>query len=1068
MPYQILRRRDYDYASTDLPVAIRRKADWAIVQLAVRGRTPSTKGTIGHKLSWRRSPVQGSHYYLWWLNAGDSGIPLSGQSRHTPHTSPADGAILVHSIRHHDQTDQPIAVGSAGDYEALDVGLLDPRFDDQEEVALVAQESNVAFTVIEGMPGSGKSVALLFLARDLATRAGVRKVRYITYTERLKRAAREIFDALGPEIAEHITVHTVNDVVKQLVGKEVGSSPFSEIGAFVRDLEQVNPAQLGQWKNYPLTLYTELRAHVAGRTFPPGYQLPAHREEQMRRHGGLFDVERYARRRKLDTKAAEQSVNLAERLANRYFLDQQLAAAALEKLHKGESPAWLAHTDAFIIDEVQDFTLLQIALVAEMAAVRRKLQPERPLSLTIAGDESQIVQPTGFKWGVTKDLITERLDVHPRAYHFEAQRRSPPLLARLTQRSWELYARLPKDLRPSAAPASDGAPHDAAGATPAGGDSDNGLIVLTPPPTSFDNADWRALLAELAARPGRALIDLTERPTPSWLAGADPEHWMALNEIIFPAREIKGLERGTVLVLGLETIWQRVEALSSDDSGNRIPLLEARRLIDQMRVALSRSTSRLILLDEAQATIFGELGIVAGESALQLPLTELVELLQGEQMTDAEMVMALHEEAEDLAERGRIEDALRRNQRAASIAQQQTGGDLLRILALQEADLLARLAESELAAGRISAAQERHQQAAALFAAQGPQALQGERAERWQQLSDALYAAAHSEFAILVDRAENALAAGRWNEAAEAANSAYRLAFAGDGAHETPPAQLPAGPERSRAERAIDVSLRANSALADALSIHLQPADGERMAAALHEAAACYQLLGDGAAAALYTRLNERYRELPPPTAQTPDALRPLIALTSELLRLADPPPGASAGPAPAARHAAFAHTARWLDEAATALDGHVALFYPWATAAAHLARLHAYAAIDDRLWDLENRFQAAGAPPGPFAAFLAAYNGDAASASRIWEQLGELEMAVEAARAAGELERAHTLLRAAHRPIPEDLATAVKAQRYLQQLQQKHQTLRPGERRALAEELARLHVALTADDETD
>lgn len=1067
MPYQILRRRDYTYASTDLPVAIRRKAEWAIVQLAVRGRTPSTKGTIGHPLSWRRSPVQGSHYYLWWLNAGDSGIAPASES-----------AILVHSIRHHDQTDQPIAVGSAGDYEPLDVGLLDPRFDDQEEIALVAQESDVAFTVIEGMPGSGKSVALLFLARDLATRAGTRKVRYITYTERLKRAAREIFDALGPEIAEHITVHTVNDVVKQLVGKEVVSSPYSELGAFVRDLEQLNPAQLGQWKNYPLTLYTELRAHVVGRTFPPGYQLPAHREEQMRRHGGLFDVERYARRRKLDAKAAEQSVNLAERLAGRYFLDQKLAAAALEKLHKGDSPPWLAHTDAFIIDEVQDFTLLQIALVAEMAAVRRKSHPDRPLSLTIAGDESQIVQPTGFKWGVTKDLITERLDVHPRDYHFDIQRRSPPLLARLTQRSWELYGRLPKDLRPSAAPLGDLPAGPDPAAAPAADDADSGMVIVTPPPSSFDDADWRALLTELAARPGRALIDLSERPAAAWLEGADPALQLALGEIIFPAREIKGLERGTVLVLGLDAAWQRVEALSSDDSGNRIPLLEARRLIDQMRVALSRSTSRLILLDAAQAAVFGALGVEAGVSALALPLAELAELLQGEQMTDTEMVLALHEEAEELAERGRVDEALRRNRRAAAIAQQQPADDLLRVLALQEGDLLVRLAESELAAGRISAAQERYQRAAELFAAQASHALQGERAERWQQLSDALFAAAHNEFALLVDRAEQALAAARWAEAADAANSAWRLTFAADGAHESPPAQLPAGPERERAERAIDVSLRANTALAEALSAQSAaggPGAAETLAAALERAAACYRLLGDPASAALFAQLELRYRELPPPAAHapaaqthpahTPDTLRRLIALTSDLLQLSDPAP-ASARSAPAASRAALAHAARWLDEAAAGLNGHIALFYPWATAGAHLARLHAYPSLDDRLWDLEHRFQAAGAPQGPFAAFLAAYNGDAASASRIWEQLGELELAVESARAAGELERAHTLLRTTHRPIPEDLATAVKAQRLLLQLQQKHQTLRPGERRALAEELARLHVALTGDEE--
>jgi hypothetical protein len=1074
MPYQILRRRDFTPASAALPPAIRRKAEWAIVQLGVRGRTPSTKGTTGHPLPWRRSPVQGSHYYLWWLNAGDSGIALNG------HRAPsAEGAILVHSIRHHDETDQPLTVGDVSDYEALDVGLLDPRFEDQEEIALVAQAGEVSFTVVEGMPGSGKSVALLFLARDLATRAGMRKIRYITYTERLKRAAREIFDALGPEIAKHITVHTINDVVKELSGalKEssnaaVVSSPYSEIDAFVRDIDRLPPGQVGPWRNYPLTLYTELRAQVVGRTFPSGYQLPAHREEQMRRSGGSFDVERYARRRKLDSRLAEQAVALVDKLAGRYFLDQTLASRALEKLNRGESPSWLAHTDALIIDEVQDFTLLQIALVAEMAAVRRKADPVRPFSITVAGDESQIVQPTGFKWGVTKDLITERLKVHPRDYHFDTQRRSPPLLARLTQASWGLYASLPKDLRPSAAQVSE---QGAADQSP--DDAESGLVIIVPPPASFDDPDWRALLDELAARPGRALIDLTERLDARSILGEQGESIAqgtrdALTEVVFQAREIKGLERGTVLVHGLEALWQRVDTLTPENVSDRIPLLEARRLIDQMRVALSRSTSRLIVLDEPDAAVFAQLAFAPGESALHLALGDLVEMLQGEQMTDAEMITALLEEADDLAERGRMDDALRRNRRAAAIALQTSAADLLHGIRLQEGDLLMRQAERQLAAGRIADAQASHQQAEALFTAAGAAALQGERAERWQALSDDLYAAAHSEYARLLDEAERALSARRLEQAVTASFRAWTLAEAGvqpAEERENGRSAVPGGQARERLTRALDVLTRARLAWADERAATGLADESSLIGGLLIAAAETQALWGDARAADLLLRLSERYLNHTERSGHSPEGARTLIVQATELLAAADPLSAAASTAASQAlieaREAAYAHAARWLDEAYADLGGHVALYFGWATAAAHLARLDVYPAIDDRLWDLENRYEAAGAPPGPFAAFLAAYNGDPASASLIWERLGEVEMAVESARVAGNLERAHHLLRANQRAIPEELATAVKAQRLVHQLQQKSRALRPAERRALAEELARLHHDLTSDD---
>ncbi len=287
-----------------------------------------------------------------------------------------------------------------------------------------------------------------------------------------------------------------------------------------------------------MTLYTELRAEVVGRTFPQGYQLPRHRDEQLRRRGGQIDVERYARLRGLEPRAAETAIALGERLRGRYFTDQVLAAQALEKVLKGDLPNWLAHTDAIIVDEVQDLTLLQIALIGEMAHLRRTAHPERAFALTIAGDESQIVQPTGFKWGVTKDLLAERVGVYAVRHEFGEQRRSPPLLARLIDASWGFYASLPKELRPSARQGSPVVPVLAGGKP----DAEPGLAILIPPPEAAGRAEaWRTLLAEVAARPGRAVIDLTEELAAT-LATHDTEE--TFGEVLFAAREIKGLERG--------------------------------------------------------------------------------------------------------------------------------------------------------------------------------------------------------------------------------------------------------------------------------------------------------------------------------------------------------------------------------------------------------------------------------------------------------------------------------------------------------------------------------------------
>lgn len=106
-----------------------------------------------------------------------------------------------------------------------------------------------------------------------------------------------------------------------------------------------------------------------------------------------------------------------------------------------------------------------------------------------------------------------------------------------------------------------------------------------------------------------------------------------------------------------------------------------------------------------------------------------------------------------------------------------------------------------------------------------------------------------------------------------------------------------------------------------------------------------------------------------------------------------------------------------------------------------------------------------AGAPLVKFAALVAAYNGDPATASAAWETLGQIEPAAHQARAAGDLERAYTLLRRHDRPVPEDLATAVELLRQAAQLQTKHHHLTPAERETLIAALGALAAHLRTDD---
>ena len=106
---------------------LQNKADWAMVQLGMFGRTPSFKGTRYHDYRWRRTPIHGNQYYLWWIPGRARGVEQLAKQV-------GDGAIFVRAIRHHDETSLPLDPGALADYELIKVSDINPLFSDQREI----------------------------------------------------------------------------------------------------------------------------------------------------------------------------------------------------------------------------------------------------------------------------------------------------------------------------------------------------------------------------------------------------------------------------------------------------------------------------------------------------------------------------------------------------------------------------------------------------------------------------------------------------------------------------------------------------------------------------------------------------------------------------------------------------------------------------------------------------------------------------------------------------------------------------------------------------------------------
>ena len=1059
--YRLLKHRQYDRSADRLPAAIQHKAVWSQVLLGTRGRTPEVKSTTGYNARWRRTPVQGYHYYLWWIPLSESNLAAAA-----PAAAAEQGrTILVHSIRHHDETDDPIDLRSLDDFEEVQLGSLDPRYDEQRAIGERMARNNIALAAIKGLPGSGKTISLFYLVRDLAGSRGMQNILYITYTTRLKRAAREFLAAQGPAYEQQVRVRTLNEALGDLLGTPVPAlDPFNDLPDFLRYLEMQQPSALGEWRRYPETLYTELRAYLFGRSLPPGYSLPKGRGARAFFAAGSLNPSTYARARDIDPALAEQAVRIAERLGDRFFADQRLAGRALPLLTSvNKLPAWLRNLDALIVDEVQDLTLLQTAVLGQLARARLQRRPDAPLVVAVAGDESQIVQPSGFDWGESKDLLRDLLEANPLEFEFRHQRRSPHNLARLIDNAWNFYGHLPKPLRPSANRQTflDEAGHELASrdaATPP--EDENGRILLCPLPAALQampgGKGWTELAALLADLPGRALIDLSERlvlsadPTGALggsSAQSNSQNDDQGNEVLFLAREIKGLERNTVLVHGLNRLYQE-SVRNSENPNSSLPRLEARRQFDEMRVALSRSTDKLVLLEPSNAEVLTELGVSQLPGHYTMGWDNLLELLRTEEMSEIEAVEGYLDEADDLLERGRWDQARRRNRRAYEFAQQIEDHSLLRDAQEQYIRIYLAHAADQLAHDRLRDAYVLNRQAFDLADAHGDPQVLDDVDEQLRLVRAAVQAKADA----LVRTAQ--AAADQHDYAL-----AYRIASTGT----------------ELLEIMQDVGLQAQldeAALAHGWQWGIQllsegPGAGPQLADLFGRLGGAMQRQHDTTGAQVAGLLAARYRSLPHNSALSEQELVRLLACIDEYLHILAPL---------SLDLSAFVYVEHWLEEVFGRLNGQDSLYYDWALAAQSYATLADYPPLDERLWDLENRLELSRGPEWKqaggeeslvrFAALIAAYNGDAATASAAWEKLGQIDLAVHQARIAGDLERSYTLLRRHNKPVPEELATAVKLLRQATQLGAKQRQLTPAERQAIIAHLGALAEQLRYNED--
>jgi len=549
-----------------------RRAGFLMQRLAVDSGRLHYKATSGANRGWRRSRLggsHGSHFYAWW--APKDAPPFKGRE---DFAAAPDGALILRDIRHHDDH-SPLTPQDLGQHY-LPLTIRDLRREEYAPSPWSQAQARFAgarqpVRILKGHPGSGKTTALWHAADS----TGARRVLYVTYSSDLAGLARNHFDRYCSS-EKNFRVMTFPNLVREVLGRDVPvSSEHESRRAFMRDLAPF-ARNIGVWSSAQAALYDELHAHLVGDALPTaigrfaackGPRVPdaAYRER---------------RNRFLGSNAVESALEAANRLARidgstiaeRYFPELALAWKAVEQLRaSGKSAA--SEFDCIAVDECQDLTPIETTVLIELASLANRGR-RIPVPVLLAGDEAQTVRPTDFEWGWLNDLLHAGIGT-PAEYHLKSNLRSPRRIAELVNRVWDLYAHLDKRDRPSGT-----------GYAEIDDDATDQILYCTAAP----GPELNELLTALAAREGLALVTLDDT-VPTFV----PES-LRLN--VLTVEEAKGLDFHSVCVLDAGRHVARITEFNERVRPNSdIDGLYKRLYIDQLRVAVSRATERLLWLD---------------------------------------------------------------------------------------------------------------------------------------------------------------------------------------------------------------------------------------------------------------------------------------------------------------------------------------------------------------------------------------------------------------------------------------------------------------------------------------
>ena len=562
------------FIAEDTDVSQRKKTR-RVLKCLLSGGVPNNKSVVGVGKGWLRATLTGtagSQFYLWYTTHSQSvGKSLGLKEKQ----------IAVRKVRHHNETGIEFNSGDlVSDYVTLSPQDIEGDIEGEiEDVIYTKQQIEIAVKQTEtvqlllGHPGSGKTTSLWFAASHSPSK----KTLYLTFSEKLAQEARANFRAFDNGF--EIDVMTFADLIKYLAydrdDEPAGLKPLQAAQRLSELPKKMN--LLSEWDGHFNELYADLHAYGVGQALPINFQ------ENVATSALCLTAKTYAdiRSKDLGSKMATSASKVLEYLSEESRIQELFpgptrSRALITDIHEPPPPR-LVGVGTVLVDEVQDLTQIEALFLLNVVA-RIGCDSGTMPRLFMAGDESQTVRPTDFKWAWLKNLLTTVFgaDLEIKDTHLDENLRSPKLIGQFIEATQVQYQNFNKGDRPSGI------------SYTKNNDAEVGRLIYC---QLRDEKEWQSLVQLFAQIPRSCLV---------YPGFAVPEGLVALSEGLMnieTAEDVKGRDFDVVGLIDAGKSQKVLSNLYEERETNKYVDVFGRTLADQYRVAASRSAEKLVLID---------------------------------------------------------------------------------------------------------------------------------------------------------------------------------------------------------------------------------------------------------------------------------------------------------------------------------------------------------------------------------------------------------------------------------------------------------------------------------------